>query len=482
MDRIKFMMRYFKLFFFLLFLSFAGSLSAQIAKWVHPITGTFCQINFETKEFYEYQVGAQWNKIADLSFKDIKTYDIISGNRHYQEIPIPGSSLSYLLVSCTGQVYQLDRKNWILKRIDQTFFRGANCQSNKFLRNGVLYSFGGYGFWQSTNVLTKYDPINKEWASIGVKGDVPVAINDGISAYLPSRDVFLTMANLKVNDSKMYESAIFDWNIYEYGFKDHNFKKVGTIHLEELKKYLEKDLYRNFLFNGRYFILIEKSIQVYRYDTMIIIDLLDNFKTYRWLNSGRLPVSANNESFSEHEIHFKGKDSLAWLSNFSSKNSTTKKAVQYTISLKDVLADSEYLGKLTDEPWYIEFFKVIMLSLGVLMSLFLVFIFGNLKRNRLRRKLKNILGENEQKFLDFLLLNYNQGYVNGHQLIAFFGRHKSAPESQRQFRSKLIDNFTKSLSLIFQDKNILDIQQDEKDQRMLNYRLNSKIYKIISKL
>jgi hypothetical protein len=193
-----------------------------------------------------------------------------------------------------------------------------------------------------------------------------------------------------------------------------------------------------------------------------------------------LPITANNSS--EQEIRFKGKDSLAWSSNFSSKNQVNKNSIQYIISIKNVLADSEYLGKLTDEPWYIEFFNVMMLSLGVLTSLFLIFIFGNLKKNRLRRKIKNILGQNEQKFLDFLLLNYNQGYVNGHQLIAFFGRHKSAPESQRQFRSKLIDNFTKSLSLIFQDKNILDIQQDEKDQRMLNYRLNSKIYKILSEL
>jgi hypothetical protein len=475
-------MRYFKLFFFFLFLSFTGPVFAQIAKWVHPISGTFYQINFETKEIYEFQVGAQWNKIADLTFQDVKNYDLVSGTRYYQEIPIPGSSVSYLLVSCTGQVYQLDRENWVLKRLDQTFYRGANCQANKFLRNGVLYSFGGYGFWQSSNVLTKYDPINKEWTSIAVKGDVPAAINDGISAYIPSRDVFITMANLKVNDSKMYESAVFDWSIYEYGFKDHDFKKVGTIHLEELKKYLEKDLYRNFLFNGRYFILIEKSIQVYRYDTMIIIDLFDNFKTYRWLNSGRLPVSANNESFSEQEIHFKGKDSLAWLSNFSSKNLATKKAVQYTISLNDILADSAYLGKLTDEPWYMEFFKVIMLSIGVLVIIFLIYLIGNIKRNRIKRNLKNVLGENEQKLLDFLLINYSQGYVNGHQLIAYFGRHKSSPESQRQFRSKLIDNFTKSLALIFQKSNILDIQQDEKDQRMLNYRLNSKIYKIISKL
>jgi hypothetical protein len=105
-----------------------------------------------------------------------------------------------------------------------------------------------------------------------------------------------------------------------------------------------------------------------------------------------------------------------------------------------------------------------------------------LRNRRKKRQLHILLGENEKQFMDFMLLNYRQGYVNGHQLIAFFGRHKSAPESQRQFRSKLIDNFTKSLSLIFQDKNILDIQQDEKDQRMLKYRLNDKIYKIISKL
>jgi hypothetical protein len=38
-----------------------------------------------------------------------------------------------------------------------------------------------------------------------------------------------------------------------------------------------------------------------------------------------LPVSANNESFSEYEIHFKGKDLLVWSSNFSTKNLTTKK-------------------------------------------------------------------------------------------------------------------------------------------------------------
>ncbi len=102
-------MRYFQLFFSILFLLLARPVLAQTAKWIHPKSGNIYQINFETKEFFENKDGAQWNKIADLSFQDIKSYDLISGNRHYQEIPIPGSSLSYLMVSCTGQVYQLDR-------------------------------------------------------------------------------------------------------------------------------------------------------------------------------------------------------------------------------------------------------------------------------------------------------------------------------------------------------------------------------------
>lgn len=475
-------MRYLRVLISLILSFFYGNILAQSAKWAQPSTGNYCHINFETKEYFENTDGNQWNKIADLSFQDIKSYDLITGTRNYQEIPIPGSNLSYLLVNCTGQVYQLDRTNWILKRIDQTFFRGANCQSIKFLRNGILYSFGGYGFWQSSNVVTKYDPINKEWASIGVRGEIPMAINDGISAYLPSKDVFVTMANLIVNDSKLYESSKFDWNIYEYEFKNHNFKNVGTIHLEHLKKYLEKDIFRNYLYNGRYFILTDKSVQAYRYDTMIIIDLLDDYKAYHWRNTNRLPVTANNDNFSELEIHLRGADTLAWSSTFSSKNLANKKAILYKLAIKDIIADSDYLGKLTNEPWYMEFFKVIMLSIVILVILFIVFVFGNLKRSRLKRNLHNVLGENEQKLLDFLLLNYNQGYINGHQLIAYFGRHKSSPESQRQFRSKLIDNFTKSLSLVFRNSMILDIQPDDKDQRMLNYRLNSKIYKVVSKL
>jgi hypothetical protein len=72
-------MRYLRVFISLLLSFFYGNILAQSAKWAQPSTGNYCQINFETKEYFENTDGSQWNKIADLSFQDIKTYDLISG-------------------------------------------------------------------------------------------------------------------------------------------------------------------------------------------------------------------------------------------------------------------------------------------------------------------------------------------------------------------------------------------------------------------
>ena len=81
-----------------------------------------------------------------------------------------------------------------------------------------------------------------------------------------------------------------------------------------------------------------------------------------------------------------------------------------------------------------------------------------------------------------MTLNYPKGYVSGHQIIAFFGKHKSSPESQRQFRAKLIDGFTKGLGVIFPGIEVLDIRADQQDQRMLTYRLTETIYHELKKL
>jgi hypothetical protein len=123
-----------------------------------------------------------------------------------------------------------------------------------------------------------------------------------------------------------------------------------------------------------------------------------------------------------------------------------------------------------------------LIVLGVLVVFFVLRFLISLKRRKKRSQLRMLLGPNEKQFLDFLRLNYRQGHVSGHQIVAFFGKHKSSPESQRQFRAKLIDGLNKSLGLVFPGEQVLDIQADEKDQRMLTYRLTETIYQELKNL
>jgi hypothetical protein len=140
------------------------------------------------------------------------------------------------------------------------------------------------------------------------------------------------------------------------------------------------------------------------------------------------------------------------------------------------------MGPVMNKPLLDSVQDIALVVFGVIICIVVLRFLVLLKQRKKKKQLDLLLGANERQFLDFLQLNYRQGHVSGHQIIAFFGKHKSSPESQRQFRAKLIDGFSKSLGLVFPGEQVLDIQADEKDQRMLTYRLTDTIYKELKKL
>lgn len=152
------------------------------------------------------------------------------------------------------------------------------------------------------------------------------------------------------------------------------------------------------------------------------------------------------------------------------------------LAVSQMLADSDYLGLITQDTWANEFSKIGLIFVGILVFIFFMALIFTVRKRRKKRQLNILLSENEKQFMDFMLLNYSKGYVTGHQIIAFFGKHKNSPESQRQFRAILFNNFTNALGMVYPGKEVLDVQTDEKDQRMLNYRLNPDMYDRLNRL
>ncbi|MEN9960590.1 MAG: hypothetical protein RL045_842 [Bacteroidota bacterium] len=459
---------------FLFFLLIGFSASAQFIKWQEDNSSSFLRLNLNTHEISRFNPKTGWVRLDTLQTVQVDFHDLMPTSEGVHEFRVNKTSTYYLTIHCTGQVYLLDKSNWTLKRLDKTFYRGANCKNSVFMRGDDLYSFGGYGFWRTSNALTKYDFIGGEWLSIGADGDVPASIFDGLFGYAPKKDRFYVLSTVEMNDTEKKTAFNRDFGMYEFDFFNQKFSRVGEVKLQVVRDFLDTKAVKHFLFTGRYFIIPDKPNQSFTYDTMLIIDVEDDFKVYQWTNPHRIFLNSHGGEEVETYMRVRG-DSLIWSSQYER---TLKREQSFShLLISEVLAESTYVGTLDQSPWY-EKFSLVLLSAAVLVFLILALqVYRSLKRNKLKKSIRFMLGANERLFLDFLILNYEQGFVNGHQIIAFFGKHKSSPESQRQFRAKLIENFTKMLGLIFVDQEILDIQLDEQDQRMFTYRLQPEAYR-----
>jgi len=232
---------------------------------------------------------------------------------------------------------------------------------------------------------------------------------------------------------------------------------------------------------GRYVIISPLEIIAgYNHDLLYIIDTQDSYKGYLWTNPVRYQIRKFNEERGIiYGVYVKGQSIILPQVRESYPYGTYQVA---EVSIKTLLAESKYLGPVMDKPFMENVQQIALAILGLFLFIVLLRFLVLLKHRKKKQQLNQLLGANERQFLDFLRLNYRQGHVSGHQIVAFFGKHKSSPESQRQFRAKLIDGLTKSLGLVFPGEQVLDIQADEKDQRMLTYRLTDTIYKELKKL
>lgn len=463
---------------FLLLLITSRSMG-QFIKWQEDNSSSFLRLNLKTKELSRFRPEHGWRFIDTLTAVNVDFTDIQPTPEGINEFQLNKGSTYYLTVHCTGQVYELNKATWTLKRLDNTFYRGANCKNSVFMRGDDLFSFGGYGFWKSTNVLTQYDFIGGEWLSIGADGDVPGSIFDGFLGYSPKKDRFYVLSTVIMNDTEKKNAFNRDFGMYEYDFSNQKFTRLGEIKLQEVRDFLDTKEVKKYLFTGRYFILSDKPNKEFSYDTMLIIDVEDDFKVYQWTNPHRIYLNSSGGEETENYLHVKG-DSLLWSNQLERK--VNNELVYSHLLISQALKEAIYLGTLDQAPWYNRFSIIIACSGIVLMILLTLQLIRRFKRRKLKKTIRFMLGANERLFLDFLLLNYEQGFVNGHQIIAFFGKHKSSPESQRQFRAKLIENFTKMLGLIFEGQEIVEIQLDEQDQRMFTYRLQPEVYRKLKDL
>lgn len=121
----------------------------------------------------------------------------------------------------TGKVFEIDSAAQSIKRIDNTYHHGYNFGSYSFTRRDTIYSWSGYGFWATSNVLTYFSEPRKEW-----------------NLYSRNDDVFPREEKQRENIIAFYDiknDKLFVWGhekVFEFNFKNHLWTELGMITTE----------------------------------------------------------------------------------------------------------------------------------------------------------------------------------------------------------------------------------------------------------
>ena len=168
----------------------------------------------------------------------------------------------YFLYPGGGLLFQY--KNNAIERIDNSFPHRNQFSGHFFSYKNELYLLGGYGYWKSNSILTKFNFTSKEWDFVETFGSAPkLGINSG-SFVLDNDILYVFDFYQKIEDVDKKNDDLFEFDlktrtwtqkgVLNKMFYDDIQRKTFEINIPYgANKYLHK------LFNSDEFLIIEPS-------------------------------------------------------------------------------------------------------------------------------------------------------------------------------------------------------------------------------
>jgi hypothetical protein len=160
------------------------------------------------KVFYEYSNPLP-SEIKNIPMRDLKAV-------------ISNDGIVYFLYPGGGLLFEYRDNNII--RIDESFPHRNQFSGHFFIYKNTPHLMGGYGYWRSNSLLTKFNFQTKEWDYIETRGQVPeLGINSG--SFVVEDDVLYVFDFYqKINDVDVKNN-----NTYEFNLSSLRWEKKGSL-------------------------------------------------------------------------------------------------------------------------------------------------------------------------------------------------------------------------------------------------------------
>ena len=160
-------------------------------------------------------------------------------------IPLLHNSQTYLLYPGGGLLYTFSDGS--INRIDRSFPHRNQYGAHFFSHKENIYLIGGYGYWQTKSIITRFNFNSGDWELVNTKGQQPRGIDQGTYFTYNNKLYVFDFLNRDTNTQKEKRNE----NLYVLDLETFDWKKLGVIN-GEINGFNEiKGTKRFFEFDGK---------------------------------------------------------------------------------------------------------------------------------------------------------------------------------------------------------------------------------------
>ena len=391
------------------------------------------------KVFYEYSKPLP-SEIKNIPMRDLKAV-------------VSNDGIVYFLYPGGGLLFEYRDNNII--RIDESFPHRNQFSGHFFIYKNTPHLMGGYGYWKSNSLLTKFNFQTKEWDYIETRGQVPeLGINAG--SFVVENDVMYVFDFYqKINDVDVKNN-----NTYEFNLSSLRWEKKGSLNRLFYDDVNRKTLDVTIPFGSTKF--LQKNLDS---KNLIVIEPSKNsVKTY--INENLVQVRKNAINVGNKIIY----------------TSLTADRAYETLVIKGfndglTLENEAYLTN--DYDLFMSYFLVVLLFCFILVGLtFLKFnrdtFYFVVNENTLIGLNKSMNISKEERFVITLLSNPTNSQVDNVFFLNYFKQPELSEDANIKRKNKAINDLNAKFKETFKLELIIKSAK-QSDSRQVVYKLNPKI-------
>ncbi len=369
-------------------------------------------------------------------------------------LPVTHKSKNYLLYPGGGLLYLFE--NGAIKRVDRSFPHRNQYGAYFFSYKDDLYLIGGYGFWETKSIITKFNFNSGDWEIVTAFGQSPDGIDQGTFFI---KDDNLYVFDFLTRTSNNQKEKRND-NLYVLNLESFVWKKLGVIN----------PLIRSEnQFKG--------TKRFFKFDNKLLFSYLDNPEFY-------LADLENNlfKKFEDQILFYKsGGHSVIKKNNLigAVKNSLTGGIAIESFNIASLIsngADTElYLYRGTEEFYvYIYFALSFLAILIVVLMVYYKRVAQTYLLDENTISISSVTKEINQKEQKILSLFSKKRNVSNSEIMDLFLEKGKTKDFAVKKKNKTLVALNERLFSIFKIEFIIK-KKSKSDSRQLTYFLNKKV-------